>query len=230
MSDEIEIPWTGALAGDAEAQWLVDACDEWRVSIETPRFDPGWFHCSALGQTDEELIAQYRGVLAYPTFTARHLRVFDLGHDRDASIKRYMAEAGLSVVGEEEARSVAINHLRLRGTLDDIVRHPETGEWYVLEVKTINPFGYSRLTEPLESHMLQTHAYMAATQIDRCIILYEGKGDQAWRAFYREFDHELWAGIVKRLLRLRREAESMDAEVAPQIIDISRKLNAELAK
>lgn len=215
---------------DAAARFLVERVDEWLVSEDKPRFDAGWFHCSQLGQSDDDLIRQYRGMLPLTSHTARELRVFDLGHDRDRSWKRYLAASGLSVVGEDEARSVTINHLRLRGSLDDIAHDPNTGEWHIIEFKTMNPYQFGQLTEPKPEHLLQVTSYMAATQIDRSIILYESKGDQSVKAFYREFDHDVWAGIVKRLLRLRRAAESMDAEIDPKVVSISRELNAELAK
>jgi len=213
-----------------EAQWLIDAVDEWRVAAEKPRFDPGWFHASQLGEDDATLIAQYRGVLEYQVKTARELRVFDNGHCRDRDIKRYFKEAALSVVGSDEDRKVKIPYLRLSGELDDIVHHPETGAWWIVENKTINPYGFGQLAEAKPEHILQVHCYMGATQIDNAVVLYENKGDQSWRLFYVPFDKQIWGGIVDRLLRLRREAESQEQDIDPKIIRLGRQLNEELAK
>jgi hypothetical protein len=100
---------------------------------------------------------------------------------------------------------------------------------HVVEFKTMNPFGYGRLTEPKEAHQLQVTAYMAATSIPRAIVLYENKGDQAVRAFAVEFDRVLWDEIVSRLQRLRAEAEVMDAGVDAGVLTASRRLAQELA-
>ena len=220
----------GPTRSDPECQWLLDAVDEWRVGSEKPRYDPNWFHCSQLGASDEALIAQYRGVLEYEPRTARELRVFDNGHCRDRDIKRYMLESGLSRVGHDDDRHIRIPYLRLSGEIDDIVAHPETGKWWILENKTINPYGFSGLNQPKPEHVLQVMAYMGATQIDDAVVLYENKGDQAWRGFYVPFSKKIWGDIVDRLLRLRREAEAQDRADDPKIIEMSRALNQELAK
>lgn len=220
----------GLPPSDPEAQWLLDALDKWRCVSEKPRIDAGWFHASQLGESDEELIAQYRGVLALKPHTARELRVFDNGHNRDAAMKGYLRDAGLSVVGEEEARTVTMPYLRLKGSLDDIVHHPETGEWWVFEMKTCNSYTFSQLREPKPAHRLQVTAYMAATHIEQAIVLYEAKNDQAQRAFKVAFDRELWKGIVERLRRLRVLAEAKDAEMPPQVLKLSRKFAEAMAE
>lgn len=220
----------GPPISDTDALWLLEAVDEWRVRSEKPRHDPGWFHASSLGRTDEELIADFRGQLTYERRTAREYRVFDNGKSRDGDWKRYLADAGLSVVGEEEARRIRIPYLRLCGELDDIAHNPDTGEWWVVEFKTINPYGYSQLTEAKPEHVLQVTAYMAATGIPRSIVLYESKGDQSVRAFCVPFDQVRWEEIRLRLLRLRREAELEDQQHDPKVLTLARRLNDELAK
>jgi hypothetical protein len=220
----------GAGATDPEAEWLVDAVDAWRVAAEKPRFDPGWFHASSLGQSDDELIQRYRGALILEPRTARELRVFDLGHDRDGSWKRYLADAGLSVVAEDEARNIRLPWLRLCGSLDDIAHDPITGEWWVVEFKTINPFAYQQLATPKPEHVQQVMSYMAATTIHQAIVLYENKSDQAVRAFVVRFDPAIWREIVERLRRLRAEAERLDGEVEPNVLDMGRQLASALAE
>jgi hypothetical protein len=220
----------GAGTTDPQAEWLVNAVDAWRVTAEKPRHDPGWFHASELGQSDDILIQKYRGTLILEPHTARELRVFDLGHDRDGSWKRYLADAGLSVVAEDEARNIRLPWLRLCGSLDDIAHDPVTGEWWVVEFKTINPFSYQQLAEAKPDHVQQVHAYMAATTIHQSIVLYENKGDQAVRAFVVRFDPAVWRETVERLRRLRAEAERLDACAEPKVLDMSRQLASALAE
>ena len=215
---------SGGPVGDPEARWLLDTVDEWRVRSEVPRHRPGWFSASELGEDDETLIERYRGVLRYNGHTARELRVFDNGRDRDGSWKRYLQEAGLSAVGEEDAREIVINHLRLRGSLDDIARNPDTGDLFVIEFKTMNPYLYGRLHEPKPEHKLQVMAYMAATAIHQSMVLYESKGDQAVRGFYVPFDGVVWNEQAARLVRLRREAERRDAALPAGVKDAGLRL------
>ncbi len=221
---------SGGPQTDPEAQWVLDAVDDHMQTSQQPRVHPGWFHASQLGESDADLIAQYRGVLAYVPHTAGTLRLFDMGKGVDGDWKRYLNESGLSVVGEEEARRITMPYLRLTGDLDDIVHNPATGEWSIVEVKSTNSFKYTSLVEPEPQHLLQATCYMSATQIPRAIFVYQHRDTGRRRAFYREFDVTVWDGIVKRLLRLRKEAEALNAEMDPKVIEISRKLNAELVK
>jgi hypothetical protein len=219
---------SGAPTSDPEAMWLIDAIDRYIVSAERPRYRPGWFSASQLGRTDEELIADYRGVYAPEQRTAREYRIFHNGTSRDEDYKRYLADAGLSMVADESAREIVIPWLRLRGTLDDIAIDDQMQPW-VVEFKTINPFQYGRLLGPKPEHVLQVHAYMSATTIHRSIILYENKADQALRGFYVPWNEEIWQGIVQRLQQLRRDAEALDAAMDPAVLQASRQLAQELA-
>jgi hypothetical protein len=218
------------MRSDDEAVWLLERVDEWQQSTHEPRYHPGYFHASQLGESDADLIAQYRGVLAYVPRDNDTLRIFDMGKGIDGDWKRYLKQSKLSVVADEEARHISMPYLRLSGDLDDIVQKSETGDWYVVEVKSTSAFKYSRLKGPEPQHLLQATCYMSATQIPRVIFVYQHRDTGRRRAFYRQFDHNIWSQIVQRLLRLRSEAEAMDGTLDPKIVDLSLRLNAELAK
>jgi len=220
---------SGAPTSDPAATWLLDAIDAHIVQVERPRYRPGWFSASQLGQPDDVLVAEYRGVYRPEPRTAREYRIFHNGTSRDEDYKRYLADAGLSMVADDAAREIVIPWLRLRGSLDDIAVCPETMEPWLVEIKTINPFAYGRLMEPKPEHVLQVTAYMAATTIHQSVVLYENKADQAVRVFAVRFDRQVWTGIVKRLQQLRQEAEALDAAMDPDVLAASRQLAAELA-
>ena len=194
---------------DARCAWLLDALEQHITSTHEPRSRPGWFSASALGDTDEELIAAYRGE-EKPAPDAKLARVFSVGHDRDLTYKKWLHDAGLSAVGSDDDRKIRIPHLRLQGEADDILRSP-TG-FTVYEGKTINPYSFRKLEEPLPAHKLQVTAYMAGLALQDAIVLYECKGSQDWRAFYVPFDATLWSDTVTRLLRLRALAEGEPIE------------------
>lgn len=89
---------------------------------------------------------------------------------------------------------------RYRGHADGlIVEEGATEPTAQLEIKSISTAGWDRLTEPMDDHMVQTHAYMRAPQrfllddrgdiysmprkpVRECFYLYIDKGKQAlWR-------------------------------------------------
>lgn len=197
-------PASGAFIHDARCAWFVDVIEAWHVTSQKPRIRKGWFSASALGKTDEELIAAYRGE-ADDLHDVRRLRIFDLGHDRDRSWKRYMKSAGMTAF-KNPVRKMRLKWLRLMGECDEIVRDPD-GRLCVVEVKTKSQYLFDRLQEPDEAHRLQVQAYMAGLGIDQSIVLYEAKNTQAIKAFYEPRDAEVWGGIVERLQRLRLEAD-----------------------
>ena len=197
----------GTFVHDARAAWLVEAVEAWHTRTQEPRYDPGWFHASALGKTDEELIAAYKGEAAVEEHNAQTLRIFDLGNDRDRSWKRYLAEAGVTVrTSDPDQLRMKVNWLRLSGECDGLAVDP-SGKLCIIEVKTINPFQFTKLMEPLPQHILQVHAYMGGLGVHQSIVLYEGKGDQKIKAFYVPMDDGAWSGIVDRLQRLRALVE-----------------------
>lgn len=202
----------GTFVPDARAAWLVEATERWLVETQEPRIREGWFSASSLGKSDEELIAEYRGEVG-EAHTAQTLRVFDLGHDRDRSLKRYLRGAKVSTLseGDDEKRKMRVNWLHLQGECDDIVIDA-AGVLHVFEFKTKSPYLYARLEEPDPAHYLQVHAYMGGLGIAQAIVLYECKGTQRWKAFYVPFDDGTWDGIVTRLQRLRAIAEEQPIE------------------
>src|SRR3990167_4833159 len=177
VAEEIVIEPTYVPRSDPEAAWLVERVDDWLELEQKPRDSKGWFHASSLGKSDEELIARYKGTYVDHGHDATQLRVFDLGHDRDRSWKRYMDKSGLSAVKEAKARKIKLPHMRLVGEFDDVVHGPDGGLW-IVEFKTINPFLWGNLKAPKPDHVLQVHCYMAATAVHRAIVVYECKSSQ----------------------------------------------------
>lgn len=194
----------GTFIPDARAAWLLEAVEDWHVRSQVPRADPGWFHASSLGKADEELVAEYLGEIHEP-HDAKRLRVFDLGHNRDAAWKEYLRAAGLTIA-QTGHRAMKLEWLRLSGECDEIVVDPE-GKLCLVELKTKAQHLFAKLSEPDAAHRLQVNAYMGGMGIHQAIVLYEAKNDQAVKVFYVPFDGDVWDSTVARLQRLRREAE-----------------------
>jgi hypothetical protein len=219
---------------DPEVAWIIAALDEWRQRSERSRRDPGRFHPSDLAQSDDEIVARFRGEQIIFTEPAQKLRIFDNGHSMHRRWGSYFRRAGLSV---KHKKGFWLPRLRLKGTCDEIIAHPETGETIVVELKSINPFGFTNLWEPHAAHLDQVHCYMAGLRILNGALLYECKGTQAVRVFSARFDEERWRGIEERLMRLRKEAEAQGLSRDEQwaagqpaaVADAARALRDELA-
>lgn len=221
------MPETG-YTPDPEAAWLVDACGQTRELNETPRQDPGWFHPSDLTCDDHELLARYMGTSVYRFEPAQKLRVYDNGTFMHRRWDAYLAAAE---VMPEHVRRFELPYVRMRGECDGIVAHPETGRRYILELKSINPFGFGKLATPQDGHVEQVHCYMAGLGVLDTIVLYENKGDQAVRAFHVPFDLEVWTAIERRLIGLIRragETRRWEDDKPPELVEAALALKNEL--
>lgn len=96
----------------------------------------------------------------------------------------------------------------LAGTMDGI-----TAADSVFEFKSINKRGFSQVVTfgPLESHILQTHAYMYAGDYEKTSIVYEDKDSGDWREFLVNRDEE----IIKKV---KDELETLDLDYSNEIL------------
>jgi len=200
--------------------WLLAHVDDHLESSKELRYDPGWFHPSALGNPCDALLAfQYMGQTGKSTVRARLQRIFDNGTSRDEDWKRYLHEAGLSLFqhwgGSPKERKLAsaeryieIPHLHIRGEMDDLIRNPTTNEIAVFEFKTMNTDEWDKLRAPKPEHVIQVHPYMFAKGVLQAQIVYENKNDQMPKSYIKKFDGDLWRSIETRLLNIVQLVES----------------------
>lgn len=228
----IEIIATGEpkYQADPATAWVLETVDRWREHTEKRRRDPGRFHPSDLGKSDAEIVALYNGTAVTFSEPAQKLRVFDNGHGVHSRWGRYLRKSGLTV---KHKKNFWMPRLRLRGTCDEIIADA-TGAAWIVELKSMNPFSFQRLTTGKPEHIDQVHCYMAGLRILQGVLLYENKGDQSVKIFPVPFERDRWRLIEDRLLRLKREAEAIvverDQRLGPEVIEASEALIAELAK
>jgi hypothetical protein len=67
----------------------------------------------------------------------------------------------------------------------------------LLEVKSINSRGFSRLQKPYDNHMCQIQVYMAGLGLTRGLFIYECKDDQKIKAFEVANDDKLLVKLSK---------------------------------
>lgn len=201
---KIDTPLSRVLASRT-GKWLIARLEDFQEKQEDRKADPGWFHPSSLAVAcDAALAFQFLGVPAKREIAARTRRILDNGHNRDQAHKRYLHEAGLSLIQKPEERFVSIPEHHIRGEIDDAILNPLTKEKYIFEFKTINSKEFKELASPMMKHVIQVHPYMYAYGVQQTYFLYECKDDQSYKEFVIRFDAGVWASITVRLENVLR--------------------------
>ena len=181
--------------------WITSRVEFVQQSQGTYRMDPGWFHPSSLGdECDAKLAFQFLGAPGIESISAQSRRIFDNGSGRDLWLKTDFANAGISLIKEEDDRKICIEHLRIRGELDEWVQHPETKVRAIVDFKTMNSTYWKALETIRHDHHLQLHPYMYGKETWNGYIWYENKDTQEVKLKEGHFNGKIWQGeIVERL-------------------------------
>jgi len=73
------------------------------------------------------------------------------------------------------------------------------GKDYIFEFKTIQPYDYKSLNEPLPDHKKQGAIYSMCLGIPNVMFLYLDKGTQRWKAFSVTYTNEQYDWIKRRI-------------------------------
>lgn len=184
--------------------WIIAGLESVQASNGPGRYDPGWFHPSDFGnECDAFLAFRFLGAPAIQNIAARSQRIFDNGSGRDEYLKRDMKKSGLSVIQNNKERKIVIELYRIRGEIDDLIRHPLTGELFIIDFKTMHHEAFKELNEAKVAHALQVMPYMFAKEVYKAFILYEDKDNQELKAMPANFDSKIWEEkFVQRIARI----------------------------
>lgn len=185
--------------------WFRSHMDSYYEQSEEPRIDPGWFHPSALNHPCDAFLAfQFLG-LTQPrgAVSSKLRRIFDNGHSTEGRWQVAIQRAGIALLGKEKGdRNFEIPQYRIRGELDNIVVHPQTGEKWVWDCKTMREDLYDKLKAPLPGWVIQMHCYMFGVGILQSMVMVECKNCQEYKEFTFGFDGVLWRGVTDRVERI----------------------------
>lgn len=198
------------LAGRSKpGTWYTSVLEGVQSSVSAGRQDPGYFHPSHFGDPcDANLAFWYLGAPNQSVIGARLQRIFDLGHGRDAHLKRDTANAGVSLIKKESDRKISIPHLHIRGELDEWVVNPADKQKYVIDFKTMNSRYWTDLKEVKHDHHIQVMCYELGKQTYKGFVLYENKDDQNWKLMQADFDGKMWqTEVVDRVERIIKGLE-----------------------
>jgi CRISPR/Cas system-associated exonuclease Cas4 (RecB family) len=183
--------------------WIVSRVEYFQQSAGSYRTDPGWFHPSSLGsECDAQLAFQFLGAPGTEVISAQLRRIFDNGSGRDLWLKTDFHNAGISLIKKEEDRKILIEHLRIRGELDEWVENPDTKKRAVIDFKTMRDDLWRSLEVIKPDHHIQLHPYMYAKETFDGFIWYENKNTQEVKLKQGNFDGKIWQEITDRIERI----------------------------
>lgn len=89
-----------------------------------------------------------------------------------------------------------------RGAVDMVVRHRETGEWYIVDLKSASDSSFKRTTTCDYKYKIQVSIYMMCLDINTAVVYYENKNTQYTKEFLVERDSQLEQSIQRTALDL----------------------------
>lgn len=195
---------------------------------ENIRFSP-----SQIGRSDRDIVLYMLGYIGVPK-DGRVITIMDNGTSFHERIEKTFEDAGIMVAPELSlkdpdlrisGRSDAIiwNYLREEDEEDgpeikledpdgNIVYEGPNNYVLLVEFKSISENGFYKLpkTKPKKEHEEQLQLYFYMTGIDKGIVYYENKNNQATQEYIVERDDEMIKEIVARIKRLIKRAEERD--------------------
>ena len=173
-------------------------------SIKRPR-RVNVFYPSTLGTPcDRALYLDYHGMLPSEDIDGSKQRIFDHGHATESRYFGYFLRMGLFKA--REVRVVASDP-PISGRADFILTKP-SGDYIIVELKTINDNGFENLMEAKDTHYVQLQIYLSILEINDGIVLYENKNNQKLKEFYIKRDEDFWKEkIVERCHRIQNMTE-----------------------
>lgn len=118
---------------------------------------------------------------------------------------------------EVEARSET--H-RMRGHIDGVLKM--SGDFCVIDYKSMHANQFSRLREPLDKHIIQIEIYLWLLDLKSGLLLYENKDSQRIKLFEVHYNQKLIAKILNRLEKLEKIVDNQQLPKRPFEKDSSK--------
>lgn len=151
---------------------------------------------SAVGRCIRALVYEAKGEKGEP-FGDRALLVFEDGNWHEELIKDHIRKTVYELVelkgGGQRIEIATIDGEIMSGEIDGLITDP-LGKTRLLEIKSINHFGFERLKDgPLDDHRRQANLYLhglkaAGFTIDEALIVYKNKNTSAMKEFVIQYD------------------------------------------
>lgn len=170
------------------------------------------FHPSQLGTCQRKLWYHHNHApkdVQSSTDLVREWLIFETGTYIGVMIQNLCQRAGLLT-----RREVAIvdHRNKILGHADGEIKIGKV--YYVLELKTINSRGFTKLSEPQKSHVKQAHAYMKSLKHEFAIILYIEKDRHALKEFVVPFSAKFYEEHVAQ--RIKKHFRNLKRNTPPE--------------
>ena len=139
-----------------------------------------------------------------PPEEALGLRRLGIGTAYHEFIQERLARTNLITQPEDIELEVFNDEPPMRGFVDGIVTHPDTGEKYALELKSRNEnTNYARKAIlPSQDHLIQWNLYSLMTDIEQGLIMYINKGNQQYNIFEVERNENILQPVLEKFRRI----------------------------
>ena len=106
-------------------------------------------------------------------------------------------------VGKWEYREVGLSDQEhsIVGRTDGVINW--RGEEWLLEIKSMSPFQFPKMTEPPQAYLVQANLYMFMSKIKKMLFIVECKGTQKLKEYHIKYDPT----IVKPILRILKSVQ-----------------------
>lgn len=182
---------------------------------------------SSVGRCIRALVYDAKGIEGKP-FADRALLVFADGHWHEELLKDAIRKTAYELIelkgGKQRIEIATIDGVVMDGEIDGLLQDP-LGRLRLLEIKSINHFGFERLQDgPLDDHRRQANLYLhglrkAGFEIDEALILYKNKNTAAMKEFFVGYDEAQALADIVMFERVAAMAKGDDLPARPYDMD-----------
>ncbi len=191
---------------------LIEKIDEFYKKPEDQK-ERDYFYASEVGDCPRKIFFKITGAPCV-AMEPRMYRVFQQGDQVHMRLMSVLYSLGLVTASEVKIPETEL----FRGRADGILKLD--GENYVLEMKSISPYGFQTLTDmPKPEHMKQIQIYMHYFNISKGIILMENKANQDIKEFIVEKNEQIVQKLIEDFTKLKH---MVSQDIVPLIPDKSK--------
>tara|TARA_R100001086_G_scaffold249521_2_gene189556 strand:- start:252 stop:902 length:651 start_codon:yes stop_codon:yes gene_type:complete len=175
--------------------WVEKTLDAYDQSDRRPAKVRDYFSPSSVSQCPRAVWYHMMGYQEDATDSGG-LRRMGVGSVYHEWIQEKLQKAGVLVSAEVE---VTHDSPPMKGFYDGIIRHPETGEDYLIEIKSRSDNKYAVRYLPRPEHLVQWNLYSLMTNVVKGLLFYVNKNTQAYNIYETQRDESILEKIINKM-------------------------------
>ena len=151
----------------------------------------GCYHPSSIGSCKRKTYYERVGEQEKQILSPQSILIFEIGHAVHEKVQARL----IKIKGSLIEAPVCIPELNMYGNADyvNIIKK------VIVDLKTINPDAYDKLTGPNIKHVKQVLCYMYACDFNNGQIMYINKSSGARKLYKFTFNQDLWDEVLKEI-------------------------------